>query len=624
MASISELIFPESSSVEGFTDLNVGYRSKESAHQIVRELLQNSLDAQSDRSESVNVNIDVAFCAKSDIPDIDGFQAAFDASKSAHNRKGDGRKIIDAISKSLDGAKIPVLFCRDDGKGMNSSEMNNLLSVAVSEKDDGLAGSYGLGHLFAFRASDLRYILYASVSKSGDTIVSGEVQLASHKLGEQYRHKVGHYALGIEMEDNVPVRKFSSEVPKLLKSQVEKIRNSATGTGTVVAILGFNNFNLPKSEVSDAVLDCGARNFFTALHEGTMKLKVKMPDKKTETLDQKNIGKRLEAGRDVKRGSAKGHLSGSKAWKAYLALSKGQKIDMPEAYIWYRGLSDKEIGADTTREVVLARKGMTITYGNGIPECGTSKFTENRPFAAVIHAKGKFAALVNEAENPEHLELNHISEMGADGKTLKNGFAKIAKKIQSAVGILDASDDWSPDGFPILMSRPQNTNRLPDTGREKPKPGNKRKKRENGDPDPINGNEADEQPHSPEITDTSQSVKPIETNDGEIYELLFSVSHKEAAPGHIGVWAMLFSGSDSSCQNPIRSKYLDIEEIIIPGEENAIPLKAKEVIIPGSKQGTMRLRLKEPIPAHLGGAVRLSLRQRSKKGEDQNEFSSDI
>lgn len=615
MASTSELIFPQSSSVEGFTDLNVGYRSKESAHQIVRELLQNSLDAQSDRAESVNVNIDVTFCSKSDIPDIEGYQAAFDASRSAHNKTGDGKKITDAISKSLGSEKIPVLFCRDDGKGMNSREMNNLLSVAVSEKDDGLAGSYGLGHLFAFRASDLKYIMYASVSKNKETIVSGEVQLASHKLGDEYRHKVGHYALSIDMEGNVPVRKFSSQVPKLLKGQVEKIRNSATGTGTVVAILGFNNFDLPKSEVSGAVLDCGARNFFTALHEGTMKLRVKI-GKQSETLDQKNIGKWLEAGRDGKQGSAKGHLSGSKAWKAYLALSKGQKIDMPVADIWYRRLRDKEIGLGTAREVVLARKGMTITYGNGIPECGISKFSENKPFAAVIHAKGKFAALVNDAENPEHLELSHISEMGIDGKTLKNGFAKIAKKIQSAVGVLDASDDWSPDGFPILMSRPQNTNRLPDTGREKPKPGNKKKKRENDDPEPINDSEAEEQPHSPEITSTSQSVKPIETSDGEISELLFSISHKEAAPGHIGVWAMLFSGSDSSCQNPIRSKYLDIEEIIIPGEENAIPLKAKEVIISGSKQGTMRLRLKEPIPAHLGGAVRLSLRQRSKKGED--------
>lgn len=608
---MSELIFPESASVEGFTDLNVGYRSRESAHQIVRELLQNSLDAQSGRAESVNVNIDITLCNKSDIPDIEGYQSAFDASKSAHNRTGDDKKIIKAISEMLDSEKIPVMFCRDDGKGMNSREMNNLLSVAVSEKDEGLAGSYGLGHLFAFRSSTLRYILYASVSKNGETIVSGEVQLASHKFGGQYRHKVGHYALSIDMDGNEPVRRFSSQVPKLLEGQVKKIRGSATGTGTVVAILGFNNFNLPKSEASDAVLDCTARNFFTALHEGTMKLRVKTPSEKPETLDQNNIRKRLEADRDAKRGSAKGHLSGSKAWKAYLALSKGQKIDIPEADIWYRRLSDKEIGADSAREVVLARKGMTITYGNGIPECGTSKFSENKPFSAVIHAKGKFAALVNDAENPEHLELSHISEMGTDGKDLKDGFAKIAEKIHSAVGVLDSSDDWSPDGFPILMSRPQNTNRLPDTGRQRQNTNGGRPKPSPVPPDP---DEAEEQPHSPEITDTSQSVKPIETNDGGISEMLFSISHKEAAPGFIGIWAMLFSGSDSSCQNPIRSKYLDIEEIIIPGEENVKPIKSKEVIIPGSKQGAMRLRLKEPIPAHLGGAVRLSLRQRSERG----------
>lgn len=612
MASMSELIFPQSSSVEGFTDLNVGYRSKESAHQIVRELLQNSLDAQSNRAESVNVNIDVTFCSKSDIPDIEGYQAAFDASRSAHNRTGDDKKIINAISKSLDDEKVRVLFCRDDGRGMNSREMNNLLSIAVSEKEDGLAGSYGLGHLFAFRASDLSYILYASVSKRGETIVSGEVQLASHKLGEHYRHKVGHYALSIDMDGDKPVRKFSSEVPKLLKDQVEKIRNSATGTGTVVAILGFNNFNLSPSEVSGAVLNCAARNFFTALHEGTMKLKVKI-GKRIETLAQNNVGKRLETERDAKRGSARGHLSGSRAWKAYLALSKGEKIDVPEADIWYRKLSDKEIRGDAAREVILVRKGMTITYGNEIPECGTSKFSENKPFVAVIHAKDEFAALVNDAENPEHLELSHISEMGTDGKALKGGFAKIAKKIHSAVGILDSSDDWSPDGFPILMSRPQNTNRLPDTGRERKKTnGGSRKK---VDPVPVDENEADEQPHSPEIIGTSQSIKPIEIN-GEISELLFSLSHEEATPGRIGVWVMLFSGSDSSCLNPIRSKYLDIEEIIIPGEDNAKPLKEKEVIIPGSKQGMMRLRLKESIPAHLGGAVRLSLRQRSERGAE--------
>ncbi len=614
MSKKSKLIFPRSSSREGFTDLNLAYRSQESAHQIVREMMQNSLDAQDPKVGAVNVNIEIVLCETSNIPDIESYKAAFEAAQSVHRRTGDDKKIINAITKTLDKDKISVLFCRDDGKGMGTRDMNNLLSTAVSEKEDQQAGSYGLGHLFPFRASDIRYVLYASISRDEGTIVSGQVHLASHKLGDEYRSRVGDYAIDIDMSGEEPERGFTNEVPKILESQVDKIRKSATGTGTVIAILGFNNFNLRANEVPEAILTCAARNFFTSFHEETMKLKVKSGGKQ-KSLDKDSIKSQLEAGRENKQGKAKGHLSGSKAWNVYLALSQGRRIQLEEADVWYRRLDDKEILTDIAREVVLTRKGMTITYGSRIPDCEPSKFSEYKPFIAVICVRDRFAVLVNDAENPEHLELSHLVETEDRGKTLKKGFMKIANEIRKVVGILDSSDDWSPDGFPILMSRPKKTKRLPDTGRERrsdsvhpaPSP-------DPPDPSPDPPTEPEEQPHLPEIQGASQSIKPI-VNDGEISEVIFSIDYKEDSPIYVGVWAILFSGSDSSCYNPIKSRYLDIEEIVIPGEKNAMPRKAKEVVISGSLSKAMRLRLQEPLPAHLGEALRLSLRQRARKNE---------
>ena len=83
MSKKSKLIFPRSSSREGFTDLNLAYRSQESAHQIVREMMQNSLDAQDPKVGAVNVNIEIVLCETSNIPDIESYKAAFEAAQSA-------------------------------------------------------------------------------------------------------------------------------------------------------------------------------------------------------------------------------------------------------------------------------------------------------------------------------------------------------------------------------------------------------------------------------------------------------------------------------------------------------------------------------------------------------------
>ena len=179
-----KLIFPDEQTSDGFASNQTSFHSRGNAEPVVRELLQNCLDARHER-ESVEVVFTIDQVPVTDLPAYKDYREAFQSARSQrkqHNQLSPKDvKICERIDEII-GGQVPVLFCRDNGKGIDDNQMNRLLSEGNTDKSDEGAGSVGLGHLTAFAASDLRYVVYGGKTSGGFT-GSGRAILAARMGG---------------------------------------------------------------------------------------------------------------------------------------------------------------------------------------------------------------------------------------------------------------------------------------------------------------------------------------------------------------------------------------------------------------------------------------------------------
>ena len=181
-----KLIFPEEQTSDGFATNQTSFHSRGNAESVVRELLQNCLDARRPELESVDVVFTIDMVPTKNLPARQDYMKAFKSARSQREQydhlSPKDIKICERIDKVIQGDKVPVLFCRDNGVGIDDNHMNRLLSEGNTDKSDEGAGSVGLGHLTAFAASDLRYVVYGGKT-SGDFTGSGRAILAARMGG---------------------------------------------------------------------------------------------------------------------------------------------------------------------------------------------------------------------------------------------------------------------------------------------------------------------------------------------------------------------------------------------------------------------------------------------------------
>ena len=163
-----------------------------SAEPVVRELLQTSLDAADKANRPAEVRFVITDVPREEIPGWHAYAQAFE--RAVHDRVSRGfvpshdelttRSRIESL---MANRRVPLLLCIDNGHGLNGARMDALLTPGNTDKGEGGAGSFGLGHYAAFAASDLRWVLYGSHHSSNGVIgpmFSAHAILATHRDGD--------------------------------------------------------------------------------------------------------------------------------------------------------------------------------------------------------------------------------------------------------------------------------------------------------------------------------------------------------------------------------------------------------------------------------------------------------
>lgn len=409
--------------VSGLTSVGLSIKERPA---IVREILQNSLDAAADANrDCADVVFSVESVSTDSIPGMSGYKAAVEgAIQFSANRShpGQSKAILNSIKARLEKATVPVLFISDNGIGLDKIAMSALLSDGINYKQDSKksSGSHGNGHFTIFGISALRYLLYGGVSQNDGCLISGHAILSSHsdRFGKGCG-KDGFFVIDYDQNKNDETRyTFASDekgIPKFIWDKLQNIKSTA-GTGALFAVVDFNFFGDDSNsdeKVADLILGVAARNFFVAVQRGNLTVKYQSATF-SKTLGADNLQQVLENVSDEFNRNQRGFPNHKSARRFHNLFVDGKTethsatVTKVETDCGFFNVYYRQGIADSTA-VALCRNGMWITQQ--IPQLeGNTRFNSHVPFEALLlcDAKdpGDLPALVRTAETNLHNQLN--------------------------------------------------------------------------------------------------------------------------------------------------------------------------------------------------------------------------
>jgi len=440
----------------GFTPAGIAAFKDLRPAAVVRELLQNSLDARSPDQPIVRVRFRATRHQLTEIPGLKSYRQTLDAAIKTQKQMGGGRLpgqaalVVRAMSKVLESDHHDVLTVLDNGIGLNEKRMNALLSDGVSAKESGAStGTYGNGHCVAIPASDLRYVLYAGLTQDGARIAAGHAVIASHAVaGELFRGGDGFLIKGFRDGVDGKIYDYGSGqgIPKLLRTALDDLQKRF-GHGTAIVLPAFNNFKEGSTSLWTMVSRAAACNFFAAIDAGDLVVEVQ-DSEGTKTLEHRNLKSTLALFRDEKR--SRSFLSGSKAWDALEALQTGAShvisTDIGRVHV---RLLQRESGSP---RIDLCRNGMWITYDQKLPGF-YYKFSDKEPFQAVLQLDaehgGELYELIKQSEGPLHNRVDFKYLAFRDRQKVKSALAQIRDWLRNHTPSV-SDEEFSPDDFLVL------------------------------------------------------------------------------------------------------------------------------------------------------------------------------
>ncbi len=278
---------PRNGGIDYVQDPSSAYFSDNPLPKLVREVIQNSLDA---KEPGLNNPVQVDFTETYVSPDIIGASELKQHLMACRDRaKGDKRtnvgKYYDRALRTLNSKRIRCLKVVDSGTtGLPGSNWDALVSQegSVQKSGDAPGGSYGIGKNAVFNVSDLRTVFYSTrcLERGRVEKLQGKATLMSHANPRKMKEKVQH--IGFFAMPGVK--------PLLGQAIPEFFRLGDVGAG--VFIMGFN----PRSrewakEVTHAAID----NFFYAIHHRTLVLNVKAHKSKEIVVDHETLDPLFES-----------------------------------------------------------------------------------------------------------------------------------------------------------------------------------------------------------------------------------------------------------------------------------------------------------------------------------------
>ena len=576
----ADLYFAPTHSPHGFTHPALSHFDGD-AEPVVRELLQNSVDAADKAGRPCMVRFEIRDIDNDELPGFATYRDTFELAVAQREQERGGtppthdeKSIVDRIRHHLDTPRIPVLICVDNGTGITPARMQSLLTSGNSDKGDGGAGSFGLGHHAAFSASDLRYVLYASRFRTSEgelqLVSSGHAVLSTHIRQHGDKKRIhAHDGFWVNNEDQgqlfvEPGEAYPRSAPPVLTPTLEAMPD----TGMVVCIAGFNEFQREELDPRsvEAIAYVAASNFCDAVRAESLTVSVSDTRSGEELIvDSTSLEQILRRRREERRAPRQGQIQGSFAYSANETLEWGMVVthEMGNGV----AIAIRPVQGNVRSRVHLYRKGMWIT--SSAENLRHNDFNDYMPFDAVVSLRdGDLEQCVRSAEGPEHRGIDFKRLDRAEKRRLRKLLRDLRAVIRTNLDAKSDQEEFRPADFAIVQGEATQT--LESVGRTNPGLGGTRKGR--GQAGTRSGKKKGTGVVRKEGKARPGSVPkfawaPLETLEAGVFMALFSL--REEVSGLIGIRLSTPTGSDQTCDSPLPQRFLQLRAIRCDGEELA-------------------------------------------------------
>ena len=449
----AQILFRQGVDNAGFSSSTTSNVANAEATTIIRELIQNSVDAAKSKARQRTViRFEIDNVQSSGLPGLSNVKEAFGHAVKAQTKLNGTlpdvqQEFVDSVEQHLDDTKCSVLSVTDNGIGLTQDTMNALLSDGRSAKSSEGSGAHGYGHLTVLPSSGVRLVYYGGQSDSDKRVAAGHCILASFHDGEVSRKKDGYLVRDVN-EDMFDPFDFltGDDIPKLISKKLDEI-SAEWGTGTVVQVPFFNYFRSPKEDLWGLIKKAAATNFFASIMNDEIVIEY-VNDGKTEMLSHENIEGALKEFSSER--NAKSFIAGAKALECFYAIKNGDEVELKTPIGSVSGRLVRH-GAGKTTRIDLCRNGMWIVYNNSsgkqLSMLQSSAFEGFQRFHLVLllnATDGELHKLVRNAEPPLHdaVDLKRLSQdsrdkLSAAFKSVQEEIKKHLEKIDSNVVFMD-------------------------------------------------------------------------------------------------------------------------------------------------------------------------------------------
>lgn len=452
-------VFPSNNGgeVDGFNNASIDTFNGTKLFSVVRETIQNSMDARLDKGKPVRVSFTLSEIEKSKavgIIELAPFlQSAGDTARSQQSETHTSVKFFEKAVKTISGAKtIPVFTISDFNTSGLEGDYDDtdprfkgdkwyalIKGSGLSQKStDGALGSFGHGSKAPFAASSIRTVFYYSqISKKGniESRFQGKSILQSIRLTNATMSQGTGYFSSSEKCDPI----LDSSIPSWIKGLRDV---SGKGTGTTIAV-PFPDLGSVLDDFWQEMQISIIHNFYLAIKNENLEVDFNGQ----EFLNSKNLVSQFE--KLIKKLLTKmpegyedkiAALECAKTIEFCSPEKRGVLISKPFGRVsWYMRTGDDV----AWRGVGIARQnGMLITE---MPQW-LLKFPGTKPFDLFLCVQGESGSrILRSIEDPSHtkFEFDRIPDLDEryQAEASYRAFTKEVRQLILEHAAMDASEE---------------------------------------------------------------------------------------------------------------------------------------------------------------------------------------
>jgi hypothetical protein len=432
-------VFQQSDSISGGNDGAIDTFAGTRIHSMVREIIQNSLDAHDDKQDGpIRVDFSLQEVSRENLQGMEELGERLKSCQQLAEKQGNHPKVsfYKAAAKEIENTESVSFLCVSDYNTVGLEGSTNsvdakgawlalIKGVGLTQKPENSLGSFGHGSKAPFTMAKLRSIFYLTntINPKGQSEdrFQGKSILQSHRFNDDdfLSGGTGYYG---KVEKSMPL--VNEDIPEWALT-LRSVGGEGKGTSILIPYTNFDAGLFPETRITVLA------NFFYVIKMGKLVVSIDGVEINQHNLEEKFVEAKAIFPEEQDFIDVEHTKKCFQTIDTIINFDQKHEQEIPNfgRIDWYLRVGGDDISG---RNVAVAREsGMFIT--SEAPQL--TRFNGMKPFDMFVRVSpGEGSKALQRMENPEHnkFEFSRIDDQ-AELKKIKSKYNAFVKKVKKVL-----------------------------------------------------------------------------------------------------------------------------------------------------------------------------------------------